>query len=141
MSPPFDKGFFHEPTVFSGVEQDMRICQQEIFGPVLSVLSSSAFEEALEKANDVTYGLAASAWTKDITKVMKASAQLRFGDVWVNDHLPPTSEIPHGGFKQNGFGKEDMSTCTFDDYTGTKFVYVDTTDTPRKPWNYTVYGD
>jgi betaine-aldehyde dehydrogenase len=134
------RGFFYEPTIFADVRQDMRICQQEIFGPVICVSQISTFEEGIEKANDVVYGLAASVWTRDVSKAMRAGAQLRFGDVWVNDHLPLASEMPHGGFKQSGHGK-DMSAYTFDDYTQVKFVYVDTTDAVRKPWYYTVYGD
>jgi betaine-aldehyde dehydrogenase len=140
LSGRLSKGFYFEPTVCSDVQQDMRVCQEEIFGPVLSILQFSTFEEAIEKSNDVRYGLAASVWTKDVTKAMKAVASLKFGDVWVNDHLPLVSELPHGGFKQSGFGK-DMSAYTFEDYTDVKFVYVDLTGQARKPWYYTVYGD
>ncbi len=133
-------GAFVLPTVFDGVAPDMTIAQREIFGPVLDVLEFSTFDEAIEIANGVDYGLAGSVWTKDLRTAVKAAHALRFGDVWINDHLPLGSETPHGGFKQSGFGK-DLGTDSLNDYTVVKNIYVDLTGQARKGWHYTVYGD
>ena len=100
------EGFFFEPTIFTNVTQKMRICQEEIFGPVICVLKYKKIEEAIEKANDVPYGLASSVWGSNITDLMNVAGKLKFGTVWINEHGVLVSEMPHGGYKQSGFGKD-----------------------------------
>ena len=119
----FDQGYYYEPTVISGVQQDWEIIQQEVFGPVITVQEFENEADALMMGNDVLYGLAASVFTKDIGRAMRISSELEFGTVWINDHLPLTSETPHGGFKQSGFGK-DLSAEAIGDYQITKHVMI-----------------
>ena len=134
------KGFFFSPTVVGGLTQDAEIVQKEIFGPVVCLLSFKDEADAVRKANDTPYGLAASVWTSHVQKAFRVSAAIQAGTVWINDHLPITSEMPHGGVKQSGFGK-DMSIYALHDYTTVKHVMVDTTGAARKPWHYTAFGD
>lgn len=119
----FDQGYYFEPTVLTDVQQDWEIVQNEVFGPVVTVQEFEGEADALTKGNDVLYGLAASVFTKDIGRAMRISSQLEFGTVWINDHLPLTSETPHGGFKQSGFGK-DLSAEAIGDYQITKHVMI-----------------
>ncbi len=117
------KGYYYEPTVVCDVDQKAEIIQAEVFGPVITVSPFDHPADAVRLANDVVYGLAASVFTRDVGRAMKVAAELEFGTVWVNDHIPLASEAPHGGFKQSGFGK-DLSSEAVGDYQITKHVMV-----------------
>ncbi|MYY07483.1 aldehyde dehydrogenase family protein [Streptomyces sp. SID4919] len=133
-------GAFYRPTLIADAPQDSEIVQTEIFGPVLVVVPFDTDDEGLRLANDTPYGLAASAWTRDVFRAHRATREIKAGCVWVNDHIPIISEMPHGGYQASGFGK-DMSVYSFEEYTQVKHVMFDNTAVARKDWHRTIFGD
>ncbi len=117
-------GFYFEPTIVSGLHQNDEAIQHEVFGPVMTIQSFSTDEEALHKANDVEYGLAASVWTSNHGRAQRFSIDLDFGTVWINNHIPLCAEMPHGGFKKSGYGK-DLSSYSLEEYTRVKHIMCD----------------
>lgn len=117
-------GFYFEPTIVSGLQQHDEAIQHEVFGPVMTIQSFSGDEDALLKANDVEYGLAASVWTSNHSRAQRFSIDLDFGTVWINSHIPLCAEMPHGGFKKSGYGK-DLSSYSLEEYTRVKHIMCD----------------
>lgn len=137
---PESEGFYYPPTILVDAPEDSNCVREEIFGPVVVVNRFSDEAEAIKLANNTPYGLAGSVWTLNVQRAMRMSAAMECGTVWVNDHIPIASEMPHGGFKESGIGK-DMSYYALEEYTVVKHVVFDNTGEQRKPWHAVVLGE
>ncbi len=138
-SSPELPGSFYRPTLIADVTETSEAYRDEIFGPVLTVRAFTDDDDALRQANDTAYGLAASAWTRDVYRAQRASREIKAGCVWINDHIPIVSEMPHGGFGASGFGK-DMSDYSLEEYLTIKHVMSDITGTAEKDWHRIIFA-
>jgi betaine-aldehyde dehydrogenase len=137
-SAPDLPGSFYLPTLIADVDERSEAYRDEIFGPVLTVRTFTDDDDALRQANDTEYGLAASAWTRDVYRAQRASREIKAGCVWINDHIPIISEMPHGGLGASGFGK-DMSDYSLEEYLTIKHVMSDITGVADKGWHRTIF--
>ncbi|TSI17062.1 aminobutyraldehyde dehydrogenase [Brevibacterium aurantiacum] len=133
-----DSTAYYTPTLISGIDTDAEVWREEIFGPVLVAIAFDTDDEAIELANDTPYGLAASAWTTTTNRTLRAAADIEAGCVWINEHIPIVSDMPHGGYKASGFGK-DMSQYSLDEYTQVKHVFIDQHEGPHHEWQDTIF--
>ncbi len=136
---PDGPGAFYPPTLLADVPEGAEVYRDEVFGPVLTVSAFDDDDDALRRANDTDFGLAASAWTRDVYRAQRAGREIHAGCVWINDHIPIVSEMPHGGFGASGFGK-DMSAYSLDEYLTIKHVMSDITGVAQKPWHRTIFS-